>query len=84
MGGVLGHPRSHGFRNARMGLTGYNDKIVPTELAKQAPEALRLWRRFKLDIQQINPLLDYTSVQVNRKLRGPRTATGTMSLPNTP
>ena len=43
MGGVQGNPRFHGLREKRVGRCGYNDKIVPTALAKQSTEVLRLW-----------------------------------------
>ena len=49
---------------------GYNDKIVPAVLAKQAPEALRLWQSLKLVTQRIDPSFDHTSAQVNRNFRG--------------
>ena len=44
MGGVLGNPCFHGFREGRVGRMGYNDKIAPTVLAKQTEDVMRLWR----------------------------------------
>ena len=66
MGGVLGNPRFHGFRDAAVGKMGYNGKIVPAALVKHTSEVMRLWHRLKQVIWQIDPALEYNSVQVNR------------------
>ena len=70
MGGVLGNPCFYGLREGRVGKMGYNDKIVPTVLAKQTEDVMRLWRSLKLIIKEIDPMFEYTSVQVNRNFRG--------------
>ena len=70
MGGALGNPRFHGFREKRVGRCGYNDKIVPTALAKQSAEVLRLWSRVGRVVRAADPSFEFSSVQVNRNFRG--------------
>ena len=70
MGGVLGNPRFHGFRDQQVGKYGYNDKIVPTALAKQSEEVLRLWGCLKGVVRREDPSFEFSSVQVNRNFRG--------------
>ena len=69
LGGVLGHPGFRGFEK-RVGKMGYNDKIVPAFLAKQAEDVMRLWGLLKPLVGGIDPQFEYTSVQVNRNFRG--------------
>ena len=70
MGGVLGNPRFHGLREKRVGRYGYNDKIVPTALAKQSTKVLRLWARVERVVRAADPYFEFSSVQVNRNFRG--------------
>ena len=70
MGGVLGPPGFHGFREKRVGRYGYNDKIVPTALAKQSAEVIRLWEAVRRVVRAEDPSYEYSSVQVNRNFRG--------------
>ena len=70
LGGVLGNPRFHGFRDLTVGRKGYNDKIVPAALTKHTTEVMCLWYRLMQVISQIDPALEYTSVQVTRNFSG--------------
>lgn len=70
MGGVLGPPGFHGFREKRVGRYGYNDEIVPAALAKQSAEVLRLWEAVRRVVRAEDPSFEYSSVQVNRGFRG--------------
>ena len=70
MGGVLGKPRFHGFREKRVGRYGYSDKIVPATLAKQRADVLRLWEAVRRVVRAEDPSYEYSSVQVNRNFRG--------------
>ena len=70
MGGVLGNPRFHGFREKRVGRDGYNDKIIPRALAKRSAEVLRLWECVGGVVRAADPSFEFSPVQVNGNFRG--------------
>ena len=70
MGGVLGPPGFHGFREKRVGRYGYNDKIVPAALAKRSAEVLRLWASVERVVRAADQSFEFSSAQVNRNFRG--------------
>ena len=70
MGGVLGQPGFHGFRDAKVGNMGYNDTIVPHVLARHSEDVMRLWLLLKELLHRVDPSFEFTSVQVNKNFRG--------------
>ena len=64
--GVRGNPCFHGFREKRVGRYGYNDEIVPTALAKQSTEVLRLWECVGRVVRAVDPSYEFSQESPHR------------------